>query len=179
MLNLAVRPCPQAACEALRLAGLPPLLARLYAARGIDAADALKYRLGELLPYATLKNAEAAACRLADAIAGGEKLRVVADYDADGATATALGLLGLRAMGARVGFLVPDRQTLGYGLSPGVVEIASRLQPELLVTVDNGIAAFDGIAAAQARGIEVLVTAMNLSIKVEGSDSLDNPSAVQ
>jgi len=139
------------------------LLARLFAARGIDAPEQLEHDLSRLLPFATLKGIDAASQRLAAAIAGRQRVLIVGDYDADGATATALGVLGLRAMGARVDFLVPDRQTLGYGLSPGVVEIAARLQPELLVTVDNGIAAFDGIAAAQARGIEVLVTDHHLA----------------
>jgi len=158
MLNLAVRPCPQAACETLRLAGLPPLLARLYAARGIDAADALKYRLGELLLYSTLKNSEAAACRLADAIAGGEKLRVVADYDADGATACAVALAGLSALGARVDYLVPNRFEYGYGLSPEIARLAAEGKPDLLITVDNGIAANAGVEEARRLGMEVLVT---------------------
>jgi single-stranded-DNA-specific exonuclease len=139
------------------------LLARLFAARGIDTPEQLEHDLPRLLPFTTLKGIAAASQRLAAAIGGRQRVLIVGDYDADGATATALGVLGLRAMGAQVDFLVPDRQTLGYGLSPAVVEIAARLQPELLVTVDNGIAAFDGIAAAQARGIEVLVTDHHLA----------------
>ena len=146
-----------------RLRTHTPLLARLFAARGISAPEQLEHELVRLLPFEAMKGIDAAAARLAGAIARGERVLIVGDYDADGATATALGVLGLRALGAQVDFLIPDRQTLGYGLSPGVVEIAAALQPDLLVTVDNGIAAFDGIAAAQARGIEVLVTDHHLA----------------
>ncbi len=152
------RPIDASAASALAAAGVPPLLARLYAARGVGSIDELDAGLAGLLPWDTLKGIDAAAQRLAQAITRQERIVIVGDYDADGATATALGMLGLRALGAQVDFLVPDRLTLGYGLSPGVVEIAAQLQPDLLVTVDNGIAALDGVAAAQARGIDVLVT---------------------
>ena len=158
MLNLAVRPYREPAFEALRRAGLPPLLARLYAARGIEAAETMKSRLGELLPVAGLKNAEAAASRLADAVARGEKLRVVADYDADGATACAVALAGLSALGARVDYLVPNRFEYGYGLSPEIARLAAEGKPDLLITVDNGIAANAGIEEAHHLGMEVLVT---------------------
>ncbi len=158
MLNLAIRPYRQSAFAALRRAGLPPLLARLYAARGIDAAETLKSRLGELLPVTGLKNAEAAACRLADACRRGEKLRVVADYDADGATACAVALAGLSALGAKVDYLVPNRFEYGYGLSPEVARLAAEGKPDLLITVDNGIAANAGIEEARRLGLEVLVT---------------------
>ena len=158
MLNLAVRPYREPAFEALRRAGLPPLLARLYAARGIEAAETMKSRLGELLPVAELKNAEAAAGRLADAVARGEKLRVVADYDADGATACAVALAGLSALGAKVDYLVPNRFEYGYGLSPEIARLAAEGKPDLLITVDNGIAANAGIEEARRLGMEVLVT---------------------
>ena len=151
------------AVERLRRNAPSPLLARLFAARGISAPEQLEHELVRLLPFEAMKGVDAAAARLARAIARGERVLIVGDYDADGATATALGVLGLRALGAQVDFLIPDRLTLGYGLSPGVVEIAAALRPDLLVTVDNGIAAFDGIAAAQARGIEVLVTDHHLA----------------
>ncbi|MCF8191487.1 MAG: DHH family phosphoesterase, partial [Burkholderiales bacterium] len=151
------------AVERLRRNAPSPLLARLFAARGISAPEQLEHELVRLLPFEAMKGVDAAAARLARAIARGERVLIVGDYDADGATATALGVLGLRALGAQVDFLIPDRVTLGYGLSPGVVEIAAALRPDLLVTVDNGIAAFDGIAAAQARGIEVLVTDHHLA----------------
>ena len=158
MLNLAIRPYREPAFEALRRAGLPPLLARLYAARGIEAAETMKSRLGEILPVAELKNAEAAAGRLADAVARGEKLRVVADYDADGATACAVALAGLSALGAKVDYLVPNRFEYGYGLSPEIARLAAEGKPDLLITVDNGIAANAGIEEARRLGMEVLVT---------------------
>ncbi len=158
MLNLAVRPYREPAFEALRRAGLPPLLARLYAARGIEAADSMKSKLAELLPFPELLNAEAAAHRLADAIARDEKLRVVADYDADGATACAVALAGLSALGAKVDYLVPNRFEYGYGLSPEIARLAAEGKPDLLITVDNGIAANAGIEEARRLGMEVLVT---------------------
>lgn len=158
MLNLVSRPCPAPAVERLRRAGLPPLLARLYASRGVSRPEEIKTQLGELLPYTALRNSEAAAARLADAITRGERLLVVADYDADGATACALAVAGLSAMGAVVDYLVPNRFETGYGLSPEIVAHAAARRPDLLITVDNGIAAHAGIEAARAHGLEVLVT---------------------
>lgn len=145
----------------LEQAGAHPLLAQLFAARGVRDAAELELSLGQLLPPARLKGAEAAAVALADAIARGERLLVVADYDCDGATACAVALRGLRAMGARVSYLVPNRFTTGYGLSPAVVDLAlqhPRGKPDWIVTVDNGIASVDGVAYARAHGIRVLVT---------------------
>ena len=158
MLNLAVRPCPEQALRTLLDAGLPPLLARLYAARSIATTKEMKTRLADLLPVGLLLNADAAGARLADAIARGEKLMVVADYDADGATACAVALSGLSALGARVEYLVPSRFEYGYGLSPEIARIAAERKPDLLITVDNGIAANAGIEEARRLGMEVLVT---------------------
>ena len=162
-MTIRQRTAPPDALRRLAPHAASPLLARLYAARGIEAPEQLEHELARLLPFEAMKGIDAAAARLAEAIRRQQRIVIVGDYDADGATATALGVLGLRAMGAQVDFLVPDRLTLGYGLSPGVVEIAAEMQPDLLVTVDNGIAAFDGIRAAQARGIEVLVTDHHLA----------------
>lgn len=166
-MTLHHRTAPHDAVARLQAHAATPLLARLFAARGIDAPEQLDHGLAQLLPFEAMRGIDAAAARLAAAIARRQRILIVGDYDADGATATALGVLGLRAMGACVDFLIPDRLTLGYGLSPGVVEIAAGQPPapppDLLVTVDNGIAAFDGIAAAQARGIEVLVTDHHLA----------------
>jgi len=103
-------------------------------------------------------NAGRAAVRIADAIRAGERILIVADYDADGATACAVGVRGLRAFGARVDFLVPNRFEYGYGLTPEIVALAATREPRLLITVDNGIASVDGVAAANARGIDVVVT---------------------
>ena len=158
MLNLAIRPYPDAAFQTLRQSGLPPLLARLFAARGVAQAAEMKQRLGELLPFTALKNAEAAGARLADAVARNEKLLVVADYDADGATACAVAMAGLAALGARVDYLVPSRFEYGYGLSPEIARIAAERKPDLLITVDNGIGAHAGIEEARRLGLEVLVT---------------------
>jgi len=162
MLNLQVRPYPAAALRSLQAAGMPPLLARLYAARGVSSPDQLKSRLAELLPYSSphagMKNIEAAAERLADGIARDEQMLIVGDYDADGATASAVAMTGLAAMGAKVGYLVPNRFEYGYGLSPEIVQLAAARKPDLLITVDNGIAAHAGIEAARKLGIAVLVT---------------------
>ncbi|MDP2787321.1 MAG: single-stranded-DNA-specific exonuclease RecJ [Pseudomonadota bacterium] len=161
MLNLQVRPCPEIALRSMQSAGIPPLLARLYAARGVSSPDQLKTRLIELLPYTHMKNIAAAAQRLADAIARGEQLLIVGDYDADGATASAVAMTGLAALGAKVGYLVPNRFEYGYGLSPEIVALAAagkHGKPDLLITVDNGIAAHAGVEAARQLGIDVLVT---------------------
>ncbi|HNQ03763.1 MAG TPA: single-stranded-DNA-specific exonuclease RecJ [Thiobacillaceae bacterium] len=158
MLNIRQRAVPPHALEALRRAGYPPLLARLYAARGITDPRDLKQELTELLPFASLLHCDAAAARLADAVSRKERLLVVGDYDADGATATAVALTGLRALGADTDFLVPNRFEYGYGLSPEIVRLAAERKPDLLITVDNGIAAHAGIQEARSLGLEVLVT---------------------
>ena len=138
--------------------GVPPVLARIYAARGIVAAAELDCSLKALPDYARLANIDAAAARLALAIERGERVLIVGDYDADGATASAVGVRGLRAMGANVGFLVPNRFEFGYGLTPEIVAVAARDSPRLIVTVDNGIASVDGVRAAAAAGVDVLIT---------------------
>lgn len=143
---------------ALRAAGVPPVLARLLSARGVASADELSMRLDALPRPDALRGATAAAQRLADAIALRERIVIVADYDADGATACALGLRALRAFGADVGFVVPNRFEYGYGLTPEIVALAAASSPRLLVTVDNGIASIDGVTEAARRGIDVLIT---------------------
>ncbi|MCA1978462.1 MAG: single-stranded-DNA-specific exonuclease RecJ, partial [Thiobacillus sp.] len=120
--------------------------------------EQIAHRLPGLLPPAGLLHAERAAMLLADAIAARKKLLIVADYDADGATACAVGVRGLRLLGARVDYLVPHRIEHGYGLTPEIVALAAEREPDLIITVDNGIAAVAGVAAANARGIPVLVT---------------------
>jgi len=158
MLNLQIRPIPDAAFRSLQAAGTSALLARLYAARGVTHPQQLKHRLAELLPWSEMKNAAAAATRLADGIARGERMLIVGDYDADGATASAVAMNGLAALGATVDYLVPNRFEYGYGLSPEIVALAAERQPDLLITVDNGIAAHAGVDAARKLGIDVLVT---------------------
>src|SRR5512139_1009326 len=158
MPAITTRSCPADARAALEQAGLAPAWARLYAARGVAHPEQVAHRLPQLLPPAGLLHVERAAALLADAIHHKKRLLIVADYDADGATACAVGVRGLRMFGARVDYLVPNRIEHGYGLTPDIVRLASERRPDLLVTVDNGIAAVDGVAAANALGIPVLVT---------------------
>jgi single-stranded-DNA-specific exonuclease len=147
------------ALESLRRAGLPDLLARLYAARGVKDTRELDTELTGLLSPALLRNADRAAMLLADAIAARERLVIIADYDCDGATACAVGIRGLRLFGADVAYLVPNRFEYGYGLTPEIVDLAhTRLQPDWLITVDNGIASNEGVDRANALGMRVLVT---------------------
>nr|WP_231120440.1 single-stranded-DNA-specific exonuclease RecJ [Lysobacter tabacisoli] len=139
--------------------GLPPLLARVYAARGATTLETAQPKLTHLLPPDTLGGLDVAVALLADAIADGRRIVVVGDFDCDGATACAVGVRGLRLLGARnVAHAVPNRMVHGYGLSPALVEDLAALQPDLIVTVDHGIACHAGIAAAKAKGWQVLVT---------------------
>jgi single-stranded-DNA-specific exonuclease len=145
--------------SALAAAGIHPLLAQIYAARGIASPQQLAADLGGLSPLAGLHNVERMAGLLADAIAAKQHLLIVADYDSDGATACAVGMRALREFGANVEFLVPNRFEYGYGLTPEIVALAKELKnPDILITVDNGIASVDGVAAANALGMRVLIT---------------------
>jgi single-stranded-DNA-specific exonuclease len=158
-MKLIARNVPPRAAWALEQAGVHPLLARLYAARGVSSRDELDDALSRLLPPDDLKGVADAARLLADAIADGRKICIVADYDCDGATACAVALRGLRLLGARdVTYLVPDRVTDGYGLTPPIAQRVKALGAQLLVTVDNGIASVEGVDAANALGLPVLVT---------------------
>jgi len=174
---IVTRPTPHAAVLRLAEAGVHPLLARLYASRGIAASGDLDTRLAALLDPATLKGAAEAAVLLADAIAAGRHLMIVADYDCDGATACAVGVRALRAFGARVSYLVPSRFEYGYGLTPEVVRLAATRQPDLIVTVDNGIASVEGVAEARRLGIATLVTDHHLpGDKLPAADCIVNPN---
>lgn len=145
--------------ETLQQCGLSPVLARIYASRGITHAEQLETELKRLISFQQIKNIIPMACILADAIESGKRLLIVADYDSDGATACAVGIRILRQFGAIVDYLVPNRFEYGYGLTPEIVELAhSTKQPDILITVDNGIASIDGVTAANALGIQVLVT---------------------
>jgi single-stranded-DNA-specific exonuclease len=144
--------------RALLEAGLHPVLARVYAGRRIRTAAELSYGLDGLISPQALKGVDAAARLLADAIAQQKRLLIIADYDADGATACAVGMRALRAFGAKVDYLVPDRFKLGYGLTPELVDLAAQRKPDLLITVDNGIASVEGVARARALGIDTLIT---------------------
>lgn len=171
------REVPAGAARALAAAGLHPVLARVYAARGVADAGDLESSLQGLLPPGTMKGLAAAAVLLADAIEADARLLIIADYDADGATACAVGMLGLQAMGARVDFLVPDRQKHGYGLTPAIVQEAALLEPDLLITVDNGIASVEGVAEAASLGLPVLVTDHHLpGPALPAAEAIVNPN---
>jgi single-stranded-DNA-specific exonuclease len=143
----------------LRQGGIHPVLARVYAARGLSDPRELAVELQALVPPGALRHIDAAATYLADAIAAGKKMTIVADYDCDGATACATALRGLTAMGARVDYIVPNRFEYGYGLTPEIVELTARAKaPDIIITVDNGIASIDGVEEARRRGIDVVVT---------------------
>jgi len=138
--------------------GLHPVLARVCAARGINHRDELDDKLAGLIPPSALMNAERAGALLADAIAAGRRMLIVADYDCDGATACAVGLRALAAFGASVRYLVPNRFEHGYGLTPEIVALAAQSKPDLIITVDNGIGSVEGVEAARNLGIDVLIT---------------------
>lgn len=158
-MKIVTKDVPPRAVWALEQAGVHPLLARLYAARGVADSAELDDALTRLLPPATLLGADRAARLLADAIAAGKALCVVADYDCDGATACAVAVRGLRLLGARnVHYLVPDRVVDGYGLTPPISQRVKDLGADVLITVDNGIASIEGVAHAKHLGLQVLVT---------------------
>ena len=169
---IVVRDVPPRTAWALEQAGVHPLLARLFAARGIKAADELEDSLARLLPPAGLLGADAAAGLLADAIGAGSRICVVADYDCDGATACAVTLRGLKMLGADaadLAYVVPDRRVHGYGLTPAIVDLAiATAAPDLLITVDNGVASLEGVAHAAAHGLCVIVTDHHLPAQVDG-----------
>ncbi|WP_020682895.1 single-stranded-DNA-specific exonuclease RecJ [Marinobacterium rhizophilum] len=141
-----------------------PVLARIYAARGVQSLDLLGRSLTELLPDSGLHGLDAAVIRLVRAITAGERILIVGDFDCDGATSTAVAVLALRMMGAaQVDYLVPNRFEYGYGLSPEIVDVAHQQGPQLLVTVDNGISSLEGVARANACGMDVVVTDHHLA----------------
>ncbi len=166
--RLVTRDVPPRAAWALEQTGLHPLLARLFAARGVKSADELDHSLARLLPPTGLLGAGDAAVLLADAIGAGSRICVVADYDCDGATACAVALRGLKMLGAApatLGHVVPDRRIHGYGLTPAIVDLALAQGAEVLMTVDNGIASLEGVAHAQANGLAVLITDHHLPVR--------------
>ena len=158
MSRILPRPTRVAVEERLIHEGVHPVLARLFASRGVDARRDIDSGLDALLPPEGLLGIDRAATLIADAIARNESLLIVADYDCDGATACAVGIRALRAMGAKVDYLVPDRFKFGYGLTPEIVALAALRKPDMIITVDNGIASIEGVAAANALNISVVVT---------------------
>ncbi|MEA5098689.1 MAG: DHH family phosphoesterase, partial [Burkholderiaceae bacterium] len=159
MTRIVTRPYNFRASEMLRQAGVHPVLARLFAARGLTNVSELSADLGALEPPSGMQHIDTAAQYLADAIAADKKLLIVADYDCDGATACAVGIRGLRAFGAKADYLVPNRFEYGYGLTPEIVALAANThKPDIILTVDNGIASVAGVTEARKRGIEVVIT---------------------
>ena len=174
MPNITSRSYPSQAYDTLIQHGLHPVLARIYAARGIEKPDQLETELSLLIPFERLKNIRMMATLLADAIAAGKRLLIVADYDSDGATACAVGMRALREFGATVDYLVPNRFEYGYGLTPEIVRLAATTKhPEILITVDNGIASVEGVAEANRLGMQVLVTDHHLP-----GDALPDAAAI-
>ena len=171
MTQLSTRPYSDAHVQHLTESGLPPLLARLLAARGVQNHADTQLELAGLIAPHELRGIDVAAQYLADAIVAGKHMVIIADYDCDGATACAVGLRGLRSMGAHVNFLVPNRFTYGYGLSPEIVELAANhddfAKPDLLITVDNGMASVAGVARANALGMPVIITDHHLPADVD------------
>ncbi|WP_435607595.1 single-stranded-DNA-specific exonuclease RecJ [Pseudomonas knackmussii] len=160
------------------LGNLPPLLTRLYAARGVKSADELDKGLARLIPYKLLKGVDAAVELLVEALEKRQRILYVGDFDADGATASSVGVLALRMLGAAwVDYLVPNRFEYGYGLTPEIVAVALEKRPDLLVTVDNGISSIEGVAAAKAAGLRVLVTDHHLpGHELPSADAIVNPN---
>ena len=157
--------------------GQSALLARLLAARGVQAQDRLPLDMQDLLKPDDMQGCQEMARQLAEIIQTGKRILIVGDYDADGATATTLAVRGLRALGAQVDFLVPNRFEYGYGLTPEIVALAAQQQPDAILTVDNGIASVDGVAAAKQRGIQVLITDHHLPAEqTPDADCIVNPN---
>ncbi|HIE0191048.1 TPA: single-stranded-DNA-specific exonuclease RecJ [Serratia marcescens] len=159
-------------------ASLPPLLRRLYALRGVQAEQELERSVKGMLPWQQLDGIDDAVSLLQQALADGRRIMVVGDFDADGATSTALTVLALRSMGgAAVDYLVPNRFEDGYGLSPEVVEQAAARGAELIVTVDNGISSHAGVDVAHAKGMQVLVTDHHLPGEtLPAAEAIVNPN---
>ena len=161
------------------LAGLHPVLAKIYASRGIGQADDMERGLKALAPANALKGMAAALDLLEQALRAQQRILIVGDFDADGATSSVLSVLALRAMGANhIDYLVPNRFEYGYGLTPEIVAVALReKQPQLIITVDNGIASLEGVQAAHAAGVRVLITDHHLpGEQVPDADAIVNPN---
>jgi single-stranded-DNA-specific exonuclease len=177
-MKIIPRDIPPRSVWALEQSGIHPLLARLYAARGVTGTEELDDALGKLLPPATMLGLDRAAVLLADAIAQDKRLCIVADYDCDGATACAVAIRGLRLLGARhVDYLVPDRIVDGYGLTAPISRRVKEAGADVLITVDNGIASMDGVREAKALGLQVLVTDHHLpAAELPAADVIVNPN---
>ena len=174
--RIATRPINPQLQSALQAAGANPLIAQLYAARNVADSSELNDSLKQLIPYTQLTNCTAAASRLADAIQAKQKILIIADYDADGATACSVAMKGLASMGAAVDFFVPNRFEHGYGLTPELADIAHAKGADLIVTVDNGISSAEGVARAKALGLDVIVTDHHIAGSVVPDCIIVNPN---
>ncbi len=174
-MRIEQRPLPTVLPD---LGDIPPLLTRIYAARGVETATELEKGLARLLPVHLLKGMDTAVALLAQALEQRQRILIVGDFDADGATASCVGMLGLKMLGAaHVDYLVPNRFDYGYGLTPEIVAVALQRQPDVLITVDNGISSIDGVAAAQAAGLTVIVTDHHLpGAELPAADAIVNPN---
>ncbi|MDD2975644.1 single-stranded-DNA-specific exonuclease RecJ [Aquabacterium sp.] len=181
-MKIIARDVPPRTAWSLEQAGVHPLLARLFAARGVRSAEELDDNASKLLPPQTLRGTQEAAVLLADAIAQGQRICIVADYDCDGATACATGLRGLRMLGARpdqLSYVVPDRALHGYGLTPPIVELVKAQQADVLVTVDNGMASHEAVTRARALGMRVIITDHHLPVVLDdGQVSLPDADVI-
>ena len=181
-MKIIARDVPPRTAWSLEQAGVHPLLARLFAARGVRSADELDDSASKLLPPQTLRGTQEAAVLLADAIAQGQHICIVADYDCDGATACATGLRGLRMLGARpeqLSYVVPDRALHGYGLTPPIVDLVKAQQADVLVTVDNGMASHEAVTRARALGMRVIITDHHLPVVLDdGQVSLPDADVI-
>ena len=177
-MHIVPRDIPPRSVWALEQAGIHPLLARLYAARGVTGTEELDDALAKLLPPSTMRGLPQAATLLADAVAQNKRLCIVADYDCDGATACAVAIRGLKLLGAQhVSYIVPDRIVDGYGLTAPISQRVKDSGADVLITVDNGIASMDGVAHARALGLQVLVTDHHLpAAELPNADVIVNPN---
>lgn len=162
----------------LRNSDLHPLLQRVYANRNITNSDDVNYSLNQLLDYTSLKGIDEAVNVIADAVMSNKNIVIIGDYDADGATSTALMVKSLRMFGHdNVHYLVPNRFEYGYGLTPEIVDVANKLNPDLIITVDNGISSIDGVNQAIKYGIKVVITDHHLAGKtLPNADAIVNPN---
>ena len=181
MTNIVTRKYASESLESLIRYGIHPALARVYAARGINEPKQVTKDLSQLIPFRYLKNISIMATLLADAIIAEKRLLIVADYDSDGATACAVGIRALRKFGAIVDYLVPNRFEYGYGLTPEIVKLAANPsegnRPDILITVDNGIASVEGVSEANRLGLQVLITDHHLpGDKLPDASVIVNPN---
>ena len=164
--------------DAIQSTQLHPVLKRVYANRNVNSPEQVDYSLNRLIDYKSLKDIDTAAALVADAVMNDKNILIVGDYDADGATSTALVMRALNGFGtSNVDYLVPNRFEYGYGLTPEIVEVAAQSSPDVLITVDNGISSIEGVNAAKQKGIKVVITDHHLQgAELPAADAIVNPN---